>query len=116
MIQIYTSYNCTSSKKVEKWLKDHGMLYNNKNILTAKITENDIQLMLKYAENGFEDIISSRSKVFIENEKTIRKFTTHEMIAFIIENPTVLKRPIVIDDATESLITGFNDIIIEELL
>ena len=63
--------------------------------------------MLENAENGFEDIISTRSKVFKEKDLDVEDMRISELKAFIIDNPSVLKRPIIIDD--DKMQVGYND-------
>ena len=63
--------------------------------------------MLEYSENGFEDIISTRSKVFKEKQLEPDTMTTQELVEFIITNPSVLKRPIIIDE--NELQVGYNN-------
>jgi regulatory protein spx len=59
------------------------------------------------SENGFEDIISSRSKIFKEKNLNVSEMKTSELIDFIIENPTILRRPIIV--AEEEIQVGYND-------
>jgi len=63
--------------------------------------------MLKYSENGFEDIISTRSKIFKETNLEPEDMRFSELADFIIANPTILKRPIIIND--QIMQTGYNE-------
>jgi regulatory protein spx len=63
--------------------------------------------MLENAENGFDDIISTRSKVFKEQDLDIEDMRISELKEFILDNPSVLKRPIIIDG--DKLQVGYND-------
>ena len=116
MLTIYTSHNCISSKRAQKWLEQHGIAYVEKRIFVDDISENDIKSMLKFSENGFTDIISERSIVYSENKELIKDMKVKELIEFINEYPTILKRPIIVDETTELLLTGFNRFDIEELI
>lgn len=107
MITIYTTPSCSSCRKAKKWLDDHRIPYSEKNIFNERITEADIDLMLAHAENGFEDIISTRSKIIRENDLDIEDMRTKELRDFILENPSVLKRPIMIDN--NKMQVGYND-------
>ena len=55
--------------------------------------------MLQKSENGTEDIISLRSKIIKEQNVKLDDMSVSEMIQFIRQNPTVLKRPIMVDDS-----------------
>ena len=107
MITIYTTPSCSSCRKAKKWLEEHHLEYEEKNLFSHRITIEDIQLMLKNSENGFEDIISTRSKVFKEQELDPDSMTTNELIDFILDNPSVLKRPILIEK--DKMQVGYND-------
>lgn len=106
-VKVYTSPSCASCRKAKKWLNDFGIEYVEKNIFVTKLTRNEIKAILKKTERGFEDIISTRSKVFKEQEIDIDNMSMNELIDFIEENPSVLKRPIIIDD--RRLQIGYND-------
>lgn len=107
MITLYTSSSCSSCRKAKRWFESHNIEYREKNIIGIKLTRNDIINMLKYSENGFEDIISTRSKVFKESNLTPDEMKFSELASFIIDNPTILKRPIIIND--QIMQTGYNE-------
>lgn len=81
--------------------------YVEKNIFTQPLTGDDIEIMLQNAENGFDDIISTRSKIFKEKDLDIEDMLMSELKDFIIENPSVLKRPIIVDESR--LQVGYNE-------
>ncbi len=116
MLKVYTSYNCSSCKKVMKWLEDTGIGYDEYNFFSRGLTENEVLNILKYAKNGFEDVISERSNAFRRHKEEIYEMTTKELIQFIIDNPAVLKRPILVDDVTEKMQIGYNLADLDELL
>ncbi len=107
MIQIFTTPSCSSCRKAKKWLEEHNISYVEKNLFQVKITDNDIKDMLKNTLNGFDDIISQRAKIIKENNIDINKMKYSELVEFIKENPSILKRPIIIDD--NKLQVGYND-------
>ncbi len=107
MIQIYTTPSCSSWRKAKKWFTEHRIEYREKNIFNIKLTRDDIVMMLKNTESGFDDIISTRSKVFQEYDLDLEDMTMSELTNFIIENPSVLRRPIIIED--EKMQVGYNE-------
>ena len=98
MIKIYVSPSCSSCKKVKKWFSDQNIPFEEKNIFGPSLKESELKDILIKSENGASDIISKRSKVIKENNVDIEDMSISEMIAFIRENPSVLKRPIMVDD------------------
>ena len=107
MITIYTTPSCSSCRKAKKWFEDHRIEYREKNIFNIKLTRDDIIMMLKNTDNGFEDIISTRSKVFQEKNLDIEDMTMSELTNFIIANPSVLRRPIIIE--AKKMQVGYNE-------
>ena len=82
MITVYTTNSCSSCKKAIKWLKDHQIKFTEKNLFTEPITKQDIKIMLENTENGFDDIISTRSKVFQNLNVSIDDMTYNELVDF----------------------------------
>lgn len=107
MIQIYTTPSCASCRKAKKWFDQYKIPYSEKNIFSIKLSKEDIYKMLANSENGFDDIISTRSKVFKEKHLEPEAMTIQELVNFIIENPSVLKRPIIINE--NELQVGYNN-------
>ena len=107
MIQIYTTPSCASCRKAKKWFDQYKIPYSEKNIFSIKLSKEDIFRMLANSENGFDDIISTRSKVFKEKQLEPDTMTIQELVDFIIENPSVLKRPIIINE--NELQVGYNN-------
>lgn len=107
MIQIYTTPSCASCRKAKKWFDQYKIQYSEKNIFSIKLSKEDIFRMLANSENGFDDIISTRSKVFKEKKLDPDSMSITELIDFIIENPSVLKRPIIINET--ELQVGYNN-------
>ena len=98
MITIYTSPSCSSCKKVKKYFEENKIPYKEKNILTQPLKDEELKELLLKSENGTEDIISTRSKLIKEGNVNIDNMSINELIKFIKENPSVLKRPIMVDD------------------
>ncbi len=107
MITIYTTSSCSSCRKAIQWMKDHNIPFKEKNIFTQRLTVEDLRKILKNTENGFEDIISTRSKFFTEQNIDLESMHTKELEQLIIENPSILRRPIIVDE--DRIQVGYND-------
>ncbi|MFQ6862854.1 MULTISPECIES: transcriptional regulator Spx [Beduini] len=106
MIRIYTAPSCASCRKVKSWLKEQNIPYVEKNIFSTLLRKNELRELLERSENGTDDIISKRSKIIKENRVDVNDMTTNELIEFIQNNPSVLKRPIIMDERRFQV--GFN--------
>lgn len=100
MIVVYTSPGCASCRKVKQWLKDRDLKFIEKNIFKTLLNDNEIKHLLMRSENGSDDIISKRSKIIQESNVDIDSMTTDQLIHFIKENPSVLKRPIILNETS----------------
>ncbi len=98
MIRIYTAPSCASCRKVKAWLKENNLPFVEKNIFSSNLRKEELQEILERSENGTDDIISKRSKVIKENQVDVEDMTVNQLITFIQDNPSVLKRPIVLDE------------------
>lgn len=97
MIVIYTSPGCASCRKAKAWLKENNLEYIEKNIFNTLLNEKEIKYLLKRTDNGTDDLISKRSKVIKEAKFDLDELTIDELVRFVVNNPSVLKRPIIID-------------------
>ncbi len=108
MIKIYVSPSCSSCRKVKKWFDERKIPYEEKNIFTANLKEDELRDILTKSENGTDDIISTKSKIVKEQKVDFDSMSISQMIAFIRENPSVLKRPIMVDTEKDRMQVGYN--------
>ena len=106
MIKIYTSPSCSSCRKAKEFFKKEEIPFQEKNIFVTMLNDEELKDMLVKSENGTEDIISKKSKIIKEQKKDINNMSIKELIVFIRENPSVLKRPIMVDD--RKIQVGYN--------
>ena len=59
------------------------------------------------SENGTEDIISKRSKIIQESNMDIEELSLRELVAFIQKNPSILKRPIILNE--RNFLVGYDE-------
>ena len=64
MVTLYTSPSCTSCRKARAWLKEHDIPFTERNIFSEQLTVNEIKQILQMTEDGTEEIISKRSKIY----------------------------------------------------
>ncbi|MBR1581451.1 MAG: transcriptional regulator Spx [Bacilli bacterium] len=106
MIKIYTSSSCSSCRKVKKWFDEQKIPYVERNIFAGVLNPQELKDILSKTENGTDDIISKRSNVIKNGNVDIDSMTTNEFIEFVRQNPSCLKRPIIIDD--RKIQVGYN--------
>ena len=98
MIKIYTSQSCSSCRKAKKWFDEQGIPYETKDIFSGELKPEDIKEIISKSEDGTDAFISTRSKIVQENDIDFEEMTISQLIEFIRKNPSVLRRPIIVDD------------------
>ncbi|SDJ44819.1 transcriptional regulator SpxA [Salimicrobium halophilum] len=107
MVTLYTSPSCTSCRKAKAWLEEHNIEYTERNIFSEPLTIDEIKEILRMTEDGTEEIISKRSKVFQKLDTDFDQLPMQELFDLIKDNPGLLRRPIIIDD--KRLQVGYNE-------
>ena len=106
MIRIYVSPSCSSCRKVREWFEEQKIPYEVVNIFSGTLTKDDIKDILRKSLDGTDEIISTRSNIFKQAKVDFDSMTLDELITFVQENPSVLKRPIIVDD--KKIQVGYN--------
>ena len=106
MLILYTSPGCASCRKAKAWFKDHNIKFLEKNIFSALLDEKEIRYILTRSENGTDDIISKNAKIIKENNIDIEDMSLNELIDFVRANPSILRRPIMINE--KSMVVGYD--------
>lgn len=101
MIHIFIIKNCSSCRRLVEWLKDHDLPYKASYLDAHQgkpcgIAKPMIYHLLSLTENGVDDILSKRSLAYQAIKDIYLDMTTSQLVDYIYENPTVLRRPITI--------------------
>jgi regulatory protein spx len=107
MVTLYLSPSCTSCRRAKAWLDEHQIPYKERNILSEKLTIDEIKNILRYTEDGTDEIISTKSKAFQKLNIDIDSLSLRELYTIIKENPGLLKKPLILDE--KRLQVGFNE-------
>ena len=107
MVTLFLSPSCTSCRKARAWLSNHEVPFEEHNIMTSPLSALELQHILSLTENGTDDIISTRSKIFQKLNLDIESLSISELLRLIEENPSLLRRPIILEDKRMQI--GFNE-------
>lgn len=105
MLTLFLSPSCTSCRKAKAWLTKHKVPFQEHNIITSPLTREELMTILSFTENGTEDIISTRSKIF--QKLDVDELPISELLTLITQNPNLLRRPILLDKKRMQI--GFNE-------
>jgi regulatory protein spx len=107
MVTLYISPSCTSCRRAKAWFDEHHIPYKERNILSEKLTLDEIKNILHFTEDGTDEIISTKSKAYQKLNINIDSLTLRELYKVIEENPGLLRRPLILDE--KRLQVGFNE-------
>ncbi|OJG36020.1 spx/MgsR family transcriptional regulator [Enterococcus devriesei] len=83
------------------------MTFEERNIISDPLTKTEIKEILALTETGTDEIISPRSKVYQKLDIDFDELSLSELVAVIEENPSILRRPILMDE--RRLQIGYNE-------
>lgn len=107
MVTLFISPSCTSCRKSRAWLQQHNIPFVERNIFTDPLNKAEIMNILRMTEDGTEEIISTRSKVFQELGINLDDLTIDALLDLVQQHPGLLRRPIILDD--KRLQVGYNE-------
>lgn len=87
MVTLYTSPSCTSCRKARAWLEEHDIPYTERNIFSEPLSIDEIKEILRMTEDGTDEIISTRSKVFQKLNVNLETMPLQELYQLINEHP-----------------------------
>ena len=107
MVTLYTSPSCTSCRKARAWLKEHNIPYAERNIFSDPLSVDELKQILQMTEDGTEEIISTRSKVYHYLHVNIDDLSLKDLLDLVQRHPGLLRRPIIMDE--KRLQVGYNE-------
>ena len=107
MVTLYTSPSCTSCRKARAWLEEHNISFEERNIFSNPLNVDEIKQILQMTEDGTEEIISKRSKIFQDLDIDLDELPLQKLYTLIQKNPGLLRRPIMMD--SKRLQVGYNE-------
>ncbi|MGO4075930.1 transcriptional regulator Spx, partial [Staphylococcus aureus] len=87
MVTLYTSPSCTSCRKARAWLEEHNIPYQERNIFSEPLSIDEIKEILRMTEDGTDEIISTRSKVFQKLNVNVETMPLQQLYKLINEHP-----------------------------
>jgi len=107
MVTLYTSPSCTSCRKARIWLEEQSIPYKERNIFSEPLSLEEIKEILRMTEDGTDEIISTRSKIFQKLNIDLDSLPLQQLYDLIQKNPGLLRRPIILDE--KRLQVGYNE-------
>ena len=95
MIKIYHNPRCRKSRAGLQYLEEKGVEFELVEYLKNGITEEELKEVLIKMNVGPTEIIRTQEDVYKKQFKG-KNFTDEEWIKILIENPKLIKRPIIV--------------------
>ncbi|MFD1420785.1 Spx/MgsR family RNA polymerase-binding regulatory protein [Lactiplantibacillus songbeiensis] len=106
-VNLYYSTSSKSSRSARAWLVANGIPFNERDIIANPLDRDELKQILRLTENGFEDIVSTRSKAFKALHIDLSELGFNQLLDLLVEKPQLLKRPIIYDG--RRLQIGYNE-------
>ncbi|SDN19995.1 transcriptional regulator SpxA [Alkalicoccus daliensis] len=114
MVTLFTSPSCTSCRKAKAWLEEHDIPFAERNIFSEPLSVEEVKQVVRMTEDGTDEIISTRSKVFQELDVELDAMPLQELFQLISDHPGLLRRPIILDE--KRIQVGYNEAEIRRFL
>lgn len=114
MVTLFTSPSCTSCRKAKAWLEEHDIPFTERNIFSEPLSVEEVKQVVRMTEDGTDEIISTRSKVFQELNVELDSMPLQELFQLISDHPGLLRRPIILDE--KRIQVGYNEAEIRRFL
>lgn len=103
---MYGIPNCDTIKKAQKWLKDHNIPFTFHDYRKDGLDEQLVNQLIDIA--GWDKLLNKRSTSYRAlSDEQKASLDQHNIATLFIEFPTLIKRPLIIQQ--QQSIVGFND-------
>ena len=106
-VNLYYSTSSKSSRSARAWLVENNIPFNERDIIANPLDRDELKQIRRLTENGFEDIVSTRSKAFKALHIDLSDLGFNQLLDLLVEKPQLLKRPIIYDG--RRLQIGYNE-------
>ena len=104
-VELYVHPTCTSCRNAQAWLDDHDVAYERRDYFRDRFTRDELSAVLSSAGLTPRDVLSKRARAYKELVGD-RYLTDDQLLDLMIEEPTLLRRPLVISNG--EAVIGFN--------
>ena len=106
-VNLYYSTSSKSRRSARAGLVENNIPFNERDIIANPLDRDELKQILRLTENGFEDIVSTRSKAFKALHIDLSDLGFNQLLDLLVEKPQLLKRPIIYDG--RRLQIGYNE-------
>ena len=96
MITAYLYNSCSSCRNAEAILREAGVDYEKREFFKQRFTHEELTGLLKRTGLSVNDLLSTRSTPYREQGLADQDLSDDEIIGLMLEEPRLLKRPILV--------------------
>jgi arsenate reductase (glutaredoxin) len=93
-LTIYHNPSCKKSRAGKEYLDANGIGYTVIEYLKNRLSDKDIERLLVKMNLKAADLVRTQEEYYRQNMKG-KNFNEHELVRIIVEQPKLLRRPIV---------------------
>lgn len=107
MLQVYGIPNCDTMKKARRWLDDHAIEYEFHDYKKKGIDES---LLRKWIDQvGWEILLNRRGMMWRKlDEAKKENIDETSAIGIMLDTPSIIKRPVLVDE-NQNMLVGFKE-------
>lgn len=113
-VTAYLYNSCTSCRKTDELLRESGIEYERREYFKDRFTKEELRDLFASHDLTIEDVISKRSTPYKQHDLANRDLSDDEILDLMIEDPRLLRRPIVISG--DAVVIGHNASRLQELI
>lgn len=108
-ITYYGYPKCSTCRKAQKWLADHGIDFDTVNLVEAPPTTEVLKEMIETSGLELKKFFNTSGKVYREEnlKEKLPTMSTDDQIALLASNGMLIKRPIVFGEG--KITVGFKE-------
>lgn len=107
LLILYAEYS-KNYQRMAKWLLKNQLSFQVRRINRHHpMTKSEILELLRMTDNGFDDLLSKRSKEYKNLKEKIKKYSMNQMLELLVEYPGLMRYPILTDG--KKILVGFNE-------
>ncbi len=95
-MKVIYNPNCSKCRTLEKELDSHEVNWEKLTYLETGISSEIIAKLFAEYEGDWRDLVREKESVFKEAGLNPKDMSRNEMMAFLVEHPIAIQRPIVI--------------------
>ncbi len=100
---------CSTCKKAIKWLDDHGLTYEKRDIVQDNPSADELKAYHQLSGQPLRKFFNTSGKLYREQKLATKlpMMSEEEMYALLATNGMLVKRPLLITE--DQVLIGFND-------